>query len=57
VPPPEQAAEDAEYEAADRWRIDEPAEAAARAASMEAAARLYIARLRRQRGDGDVPGG
>jgi Mg-chelatase subunit ChlD len=54
-PPPEQAAEDAEYEAADRWRIEEPAEAAARAASMEAAARLYIARLRRQRSDGDGP--
>lgn len=47
-PPPAQVAEDAEYAAADRWRIEEPAEAAARAASMEAAARLYIARLRRQ---------
>lgn len=53
APPPEQAAEDAEYQAADRWRIDDPAEAAAGAASMEAAARLYIARLRRQRSDGD----
>lgn len=47
-PPPARAAEDAEYAAADRWRIEEPAEAAARAASMEAAARIYIARLRRQ---------
>lgn len=55
-PPPEQVAEDAEYAAADRWRIEDPAEAAARAASMEAAARLYIARLRRQRPDGDAPG-
>ncbi len=51
TPPPQVVAEDAEYDAADRWRIDEPAEAAARAASMEAAARLYIARLRRQRDD------
>lgn len=57
APPPEQSVEDAEYQAADRWRIDEPAEAAARAASMEAAARLYIARLRRQRSDGDEPSG
>ncbi len=57
APPPEQAAEDTEYAAADRWRIEEPAEAAARAASMEAAARLYIARLRRQRSDGDPSGG
>jgi hypothetical protein len=47
-PSPQQVEEDAEYEAADRWRIEEPGEAAARAASMEAAARLYIARLRRQ---------
>lgn len=54
-PAPEQAAEDAEYAAADRWRIEEPAEAAARAASMEAAARLYIARLRRQREPGATP--
>jgi hypothetical protein len=45
--------EDAEYEAADRWRIEEPSEAAARAASMEAAARLYIARLRRLQGAED----
>jgi hypothetical protein len=52
-PPPEQAVEDEEYAAADRWRIEEPAEAAARAASMEAAARLYIARLRRQKTDDD----
>lgn len=52
-PPPEQVMEDAEYAAADRWRIEEPAEAAARAASMEAAARLYIARLRRMRTDDD----
>ncbi len=52
-PPPEQVVEDAEYAAADRWRIEEPAEAAARAASMEAAARLYIARLRRMRTDDD----
>jgi hypothetical protein len=52
-PPPEQMQEDAEYAAADRWRIEEPAEAAARAASMEAAARLYIARLRRQKADDD----
>ncbi|MDR7483378.1 MAG: VWA domain-containing protein [Armatimonadota bacterium] len=51
TPPPDVLAGDAEYDAADRWRIDEPAEAAARAASMEAAARLYIARLRRQRED------
>ncbi|MGQ0568164.1 MAG: VWA domain-containing protein [Armatimonadota bacterium] len=50
APSPVQTAEDAEYGAADRWRIEEPAEAAARAASMEAAARLYIARLRRQQG-------
>jgi Mg-chelatase subunit ChlD len=50
-PSPEQVAGDAEYAAADRWRIEEPAEAAARAASMEAAARLYIARLRRQQAD------
>ncbi|MDR7544636.1 MAG: VWA domain-containing protein [Armatimonadota bacterium] len=50
-PSPEQVAGDAEYAAADRWRIEEPAEAAARAASMEAAARLYIARLRRQQSD------
>ncbi|MDQ7857442.1 MAG: VWA domain-containing protein [Armatimonadota bacterium] len=57
APPPAQAAEDAEYAAADRWRIDDAAEAAARAASMEAAARLYIARLRRQHGEGpaDAP--
>ncbi len=41
--------DDAEYAAADRWRIEDEAEAAARATSMEAAARLYIARLRRQR--------
>jgi Ca-activated chloride channel family protein len=51
TPPPDVVAGDVEYEAADRWRIDEPAEAAARAASMEAAARLYIARLRRQHED------
>jgi len=57
APPPEQVAEDTEYAAADRWRIDDPAEAAARAASMEAAARLYIARLRRQRGEGEGPAG
>ncbi len=55
-PPPQQVAEDAEYAAADRWRIEDQAEAAARAASMEAAARLYIARLRRQRGDESPPG-
>ena len=52
-PPPEQVVEDEEYAAADRWRIEEPSEAAARAASMEAAARLYIARLRRLKGDDD----
>jgi Mg-chelatase subunit ChlD len=52
-PPPEQVVEDEEYAAADRWRIEEPAEAAARAASMEAAARLYIARLRRLKSDDD----
>ncbi len=57
APPPHQVAEDAEYAAADRWRIEDPAEAAARAASMEAAARLYIARLRRQRPEGDTPPG
>jgi Mg-chelatase subunit ChlD len=57
APPPEQVAEDAEYQAADRWRIEEPAEAAARAASMEAAARLYIARLRRQASDGEGSAG
>jgi hypothetical protein len=61
APPPTRAAEDAEYSAADRWRIEEPAEAAARAASMEAAARLYIARLRRQQSTDtppdDRPGG
>jgi Mg-chelatase subunit ChlD len=51
TPPPEVVAEDAEYDAADRWRIEDPASAAARAASMDAAARLYIARLRRQRDD------
>jgi Mg-chelatase subunit ChlD len=59
-PSPVQEAGEAEYAAADRWRIEEPSEAAARAASMEAAARLYIARLRRQQtGDGppDSPGG
>lgn len=54
-PAPRQAEEDAEYAAADRWRIEEPAEAAARAASMEAAARLYIARLRRQKEAGTTP--
>ncbi|MDR7417956.1 MAG: VWA domain-containing protein [Armatimonadota bacterium] len=52
-PTPAQVAAEAEYAAADRWRIEDPAEAAARAASMEAAARLYIARLRRQQGDDD----
>jgi len=52
-PPPEQVVEDEEYAAADRWRIEEPSEAAARAASMEAAARLYIARLRRIKTDDD----
>ncbi len=52
-PPPEQVVEDEEYAAADRWRIEEPSEAAARAASMEAAARLYIARLRRMKTDDD----
>lgn len=57
APPPQQVAEDAEYAAADRWRIEDPGEAAARASSMEAAARLYIARLRRQRGEGDGPPG
>jgi Mg-chelatase subunit ChlD len=59
-PSPAQEAGAAEYAAADRWRIEEPSEAAARAASMEAAARLYIARLRRQHpGDGppESPGG
>lgn len=50
-PPPERLVEDEEYAAADRWRIEEPVKAAARAASMEAAARLYIARLRRQKTD------
>lgn len=48
--------DDAEYDAADRWRIENEAEAAARAASMDTAARLYIARLRRQRAQGDGPG-
>jgi Mg-chelatase subunit ChlD len=57
APPPEQVVEDAEYQAADRWRIEEPAEAASRAASMETAARLYIARLRRQRPDGEGSAG
>lgn len=47
--------DDAEYDAADRWRIEDEAEAAARAASMETAARLYIARLRRQRNQWDSP--
>lgn len=54
-PSPAQVEEDAEYAAADRWRIEEPAEAAARAASMEAAARLYIARLRRQQSVDELP--
>ncbi|MGQ0551038.1 MAG: VWA domain-containing protein [Armatimonadota bacterium] len=57
APPPEQVAEDTEYAAADRWRIEDAAEAAARAASMEAAARLYIARLRRQRVESEGPPG
>ncbi|MBI3998078.1 MAG: VWA domain-containing protein [Armatimonadetes bacterium] len=57
APPPQELAEDAEYAAADRWRIGDAAEAAARAASMEAAARLYIARLRRQRSDEGSAGG
>lgn len=48
--------DDAEYDAADRWRIEDEAEAAARAASMETAARLYIARLRRQRTQWQEPG-
>jgi hypothetical protein len=52
-----QQQEDAEYDAADRWRIEEPAEAEARAASMEAAARLYIARLRRLQGGEDPTDG
>lgn len=51
-----EAAADQEYQAADRWRIEEPSEAAARAASMEAAARLYIARLRRQRSEWEGSG-
>ncbi|MDR7523116.1 MAG: VWA domain-containing protein [Armatimonadota bacterium] len=54
APSPQEAAGDAEYAAADRWRIEEPADAAARTASMEAAARLYIARLRRQQ-SGEAP--
>ena len=49
TPSSREVAEDAEYAAADRWRIEDPAEAAARAASMQAAARLYVARLRRER--------
>lgn len=44
------AAEDLEYDAADRWRVFETEEAALRRASMEQAARLYIARLRQQQG-------
>ncbi len=48
--PPEEAAAEAEYAAADQWRVESPEEAAARAASMAAAARIYIARLRRSRG-------
>jgi Mg-chelatase subunit ChlD len=56
-PTPVQVEQDQEYEAADRWRIEEPSEAAARAASMEAAARLYIARLRRSHGADDDAGG
>jgi Mg-chelatase subunit ChlD len=59
-PSPAQVQEDREYLAADRWRIEDPAEAAARAASMEAAARIYIARLRRQQageGSRDEPRG
>ncbi len=54
-PSPAQIEGDVEYAAADRWRIEEPADAAARAASMEAAARLYIARLRRQQTDQHPP--
>jgi Ca-activated chloride channel family protein len=57
APAPAHAHEDAEYAAADRWRIDDAAEAAARAASMEAAARLYIARLRRQQGPDEADAG
>jgi Mg-chelatase subunit ChlD len=56
-PTPVQVEQDQEYEAADRWRIEEPTEAAARAASMDAAARLYIARLRRSHGQDDPPDG
>jgi Mg-chelatase subunit ChlD len=44
------APEDLEYDAADRWRVFETEEAALRRASMEQAARLYIARLRQQQG-------
>ena len=43
------AGDDAAYDAADRWAAEEAAHAeedALRAASMEHAARLYIARLR-----------
>lgn len=47
TPPPEQAAAEAEYAAADQWKDESPQEAAARAASMAAAARIYITRLRR----------
>lgn len=47
--------DDVEYDTADRWRIENEAEAAARAASMETAARLYIARLRHQRTQLDKP--
>lgn len=54
-PQPAQAADAAEYASADRWRIEDPSEAAARAASMETAARLYIARLRRQQAVDDIP--
>ena len=55
APSAREAAENAEYAAADRWRIEDPAEAAARAASMEAAAQIYIARLRRERSELDRP--
>ena len=49
-PSPEEAAADRFYEEADRWKLVEP-ETSEGTESMEAAARLYIARLKAAKGE------
>lgn len=50
-PPAREVEADRFYEQADRWKLLEEEDASAGSESMEAAARLYIARLKASRGD------